>query len=181
MGLCEQEIGKTVWADTTLRRAILWKRAGRAYGHCRAGATVVLAGPTAASKAAIAARIAALAAGIAVLAAGIAVLAAGIAALAAGIAALAAGTAVAGAAAQHGETQLTCANLISGTSWQIRIDYDRSAVDSNPARIDDSRISWHDAKDGGNYTLDRKSGNLTVVVASSTGGFFLYHRCNLEN
>ncbi len=54
-------------------------------------------------------------------------------------------------------------------------------MDSNPARISDAQISWHDATDGGNYTLDRKSEKLTVVVASSTGGYFLYHRCRLEN
>jgi hypothetical protein len=83
--------------------------------------------------------------------------------------------------AQHGETTITCTNPVSGTSWQIRIDYDQSTVDSNPARIRDATISWHDAKDGGNYTLDRKSGNLTVIVALSTGGSFLYDRCRLEN
>lgn len=80
-----------------------------------------------------------------------------------------------------GETVITCTNLTSGTSWQIRIDYQRGTVDSNPARITDAKISWRDATNGGNYTLDRKSGNLTVIVASSTGGYFLYHRCRLEN
>jgi hypothetical protein len=54
-------------------------------------------------------------------------------------------------------------------------------ADSNPARINEAQISWHDTTDGGNYTLDRKSGELTVVVASSTGGYFLHHRCKLEN
>jgi hypothetical protein len=62
-----------------------------------------------------------------------------------------------------------------------RIDYDRVTVDSNPAQISAAKISWHDAKDGGNYTLDRVSGNLTVIVASSTGGYFLYDRCALKN
>ncbi len=85
------------------------------------------------------------------------------------------------AKAQRGETAITCTNPVSGASWQIRIDYRRSTVDSNPARISGSEISWHDATDGGNYTLDRKSGNLTVVVASSTGGYFLHDRCRLEN
>ena len=102
---------------------------------------------------------------------------------AAGIGALAAGIAVPSTSvgAQRGEIAITCANPVSGATWQIRIDYDRSTVDSNPARISDTKISWHDATDGGNYTLDRKSGNLTVIVASSTGGFFLYDRCKLEN
>ena len=89
--------------------------------------------------------------------------------------------AVGGAAAQHGEAATTCTNIASGTNWQIRIDYDRATVDSNPARISDAQISWRDAGDGGNYTLDRKSGKLTVILASSTGGSFFYHRCKLEN
>ena len=82
--------------------------------------------------------------------------------------------------AQAGETAITCTNPTSGTSWQIRIDYQKGTVDSNLARITDAKISWHDATDGGNYTLDRKSGNLTVIVASATGGYFLYHHCGLE-
>ncbi len=79
----------------------------------------------------------------------------------------------------RGETAVTCTNLASGTNWQIKIDYDKGTVDSNPASISDAQISWHDATDGGNYTLDRKSEKLTVIVASSTGGYFIYHRCRL--
>lgn len=86
-----------------------------------------------------------------------------------------------GGEARPGETAITCINPASGASWQIRIDYGRDTVDSNPARISDGKISWHDATDGGNYTLDRKSGDLTVIVASATGGYFLYHHCRLEN
>lgn len=100
--------------------------------------------------------------------------------LAGGMLVLAAGLATSGAS-RAGETAITCANLSSGASWQIRIDYDRSTVDSNPARVSAAKISWHDAKDGGNYTLDRKSGDLTVIVASSTGGYFIYDRCKLGN
>jgi hypothetical protein len=84
-----------------------------------------------------------------------------------------------GAEAPHGETAVTCTNVSSGANWQIRIDFDKATVDSNPARISDTQISWHDATDGGNYTLDRKSEKLTVIVASSTGGYFIYHRCKL--
>jgi hypothetical protein len=93
------------------------------------------------------------------------------------------GLALAGSAlaAPSGQSAITCTNPASGTQWQIKVDYDHSTVDSNPARISDGNISWHDASDGGNYTLDRKSGNLTVVVASSTGGYFLYDRCKLDN
>jgi len=75
---------------------------------------------------------------------------------------------------------VTCTNAASGMSWQIRIDYDSRTVDSNPAQISASEISWHDAHDGTNYTLDRKSGNLKAVGASSTGGYFLFHRCQPE-
>jgi hypothetical protein len=77
--------------------------------------------------------------------------------------------------------EITCTNQTSGASWQIRIDYDRHTVDSNPASISDDEIAWRDKADGGNYALDRKSGKLTVVFASSTAGHFLYHRCKLEN
>ena len=83
--------------------------------------------------------------------------------------------------AQHGQAAITCTNVASGTSWQIKVDYDKGTVDSNPARISEAEISWHDATDGGNYTLDRKSEKLTVVVASSTGGYSLFHRCRLQN
>jgi len=81
----------------------------------------------------------------------------------------------------HSEAAPTCSNLVSGTSWQIKIDYDKATVDSYPARISDAQISWRDPTDGGNYTLDRKSGELTAVFASSTGGYFLHHRCKLDN
>jgi hypothetical protein len=88
---------------------------------------------------------------------------------------------VAGAEPQAGEGATTCTNLYSGSNWQIRIDYGKATVDSNPARISDAQISWRDAADGGNYTLDRKSGKLTVILASSTGGSFFYHQCKLEH
>jgi hypothetical protein len=77
-------------------------------------------------------------------------------------------------------TAITCANPVSGASWQIVIDYRRATVDSNPANITRSGISWFDPKDGGNYTLDRETGNLTASVASSTGGYFRHNRCNLK-
>ena len=83
--------------------------------------------------------------------------------------------------AEAGEIAVTCTNPYSGASWQIAIDYDQKTVDSNPARISDAEISWRDAKDGWNYTLDRKSGKLTVVLASATGGNFLHDRCKLAD
>jgi len=82
-------------------------------------------------------------------------------------------------AAPTGEKAITCTNPSSGANWQIKVDYDHNTVDSLPAEISDTQISWHTAG-GENYKLDRKSGNLTVVVASSTGGYFLYDTCNLD-
>ena len=79
--------------------------------------------------------------------------------------------------AEPAEVILTCTNLVSGTGWQIRVNFEHNTVDSNPAHISSTEISWHDATDGGNYTLDRKSGSLTVVFPSSTGGYFLHDRC----
>jgi hypothetical protein len=102
--------------------------------------------------------------------------------IAVGIASLAVGLAVptVNGDAQETETAITCTNPVSGTSWQIIIDYSKATVDSNPAEIKRTEISWFDPKDGGNYTLDRKSGNLTASVASSTGGYFRHGRCSLE-
>lgn len=93
------------------------------------------------------------------------------------VAALIAGAATSAAAR---ETRVNCVNPASGTHWQIRIDYDRHTVDSNSASISGGEISWRDASDGDNYTLDRKSGDLTMVAASSTGGYFLHHHCELD-
>jgi hypothetical protein len=74
------------------------------------------------------------------------------------------------------DTLMTCTNPASGASWEVRIDYPGATVDSNPAHISDAAIVWRDSG-GSNYTLERQSGNLTVVVPSSTGGYFLYDRC----
>jgi hypothetical protein len=102
--------------------------------------------------------------------------------LAAGIAGLAAGLVVPtiNGDAQESETAMTCTNPVSGTSWQIAIDFGKATVDSNRAKITGAEISWFDPKDGGNYTLSRKSGDLTASVASSTGGYFRHGRCTLE-
>jgi hypothetical protein len=82
--------------------------------------------------------------------------------------------------AREGETALTCANPVSGTSWQIMIDYRKATVDSYRANISEAKISWFDPTDGGNYTLDLRSGDLRASVASSTGGYFRHGRCSLE-
>ncbi len=82
--------------------------------------------------------------------------------------------------AQHGAAAITCTNLSSGASWQIKVDYDHGTVDAYPASFSEAEIKWH-TPGGENYKLDRKTGNLTVVVASSTGGYFLHDRCKPEN
>jgi len=84
------------------------------------------------------------------------------------------------ARAQASESAITCTNPASGARWQIKIDYAKSVVDANPASISDATISWRDAKDLRNYTLDRKTGKLTVILASATGGNFLYAQCKLD-
>ena len=82
---------------------------------------------------------------------------------------------------QHGERAITCMNKSSGTTWQIKVDYDHSTVDTNPASISDTKIAWRDANDGWRYALDLKSGDLTVVLASSMGGNMYFHRCLLDH
>ena len=82
---------------------------------------------------------------------------------------------------QRGERAITCMNKSSGTTWQIKVDYDHDTVDTNPASISDSKIAWRDANDGWRYTLDLKSGDLTVVFASSMGGNMYFHRCQLDH
>jgi hypothetical protein len=96
------------------------------------------------------------------------------------MAGLAIGVATCNDEAQEKETAVTCTNPVSAASWQITIDYRNSTVDSHPAEITRGAISWFDPKDGGNYTLDLRSGDLTGIVASSTGGYFRRARCSLE-
>jgi hypothetical protein len=85
-----------------------------------------------------------------------------------------------GSWAQQSEMAITCTNPVSGARWQMTIDYRRSTVDSHPAQISDDEISWRDPNDGGNYTFDRESGDLTAAIASSTGGWLRHSRCSLE-
>ncbi|HEX3537962.1 MAG TPA: hypothetical protein VHU15_14480 [Stellaceae bacterium] len=102
-------------------------------------------------------------------------------AVTAGILALAGGIGLpeVGGAAQSAATAVTCINPINGASWQIAIDYGNDTVDSYPARITAAEIAWFDAKDGGNYKLDRQSGNFTAIIASSTGGYFRRGHCDV--
>ena len=79
--------------------------------------------------------------------------------------------------AQPAPAAMTCTNPASGATWQIRIDYGHRTVDGYPAAISDAEISWFNAKDGGTYTLDRRTGKLSFVAPSSTGGYFLFDQC----
>jgi len=71
-----------------------------------------------------------------------------------------------------------CTNTSSGATWPVAIDLDRNTVDSFPAQITKGNISWRDAVQGGSfYDLDRSTGALTIVTASSTGGYIMVHKC----
>ena len=96
--------------------------------------------------------------------------------LAAGIVALMLGI----TSAMSGETAISCTNPASGASFQIKIDYERGTVDANPAELTERTISRRD-ENHWNYTLDRKSGNLTIVRASAAGGEFLHDNCKPGN
>ena len=97
------------------------------------------------------------------------------------IAALAVVLGAASAASGAGAATITCTNPASGASWQVAVDPQKATVDANPARFSPGEISWYDPKDGGRYTLDRRSGELVASIASSTGGYFRRARCNLGN
>lgn len=102
-------------------------------------------------------------------------------ALAIGAFAVASAIPAAGAQTPPGQAAITCTNPYSGASFELNVDYDRRTVDSNPADITDATISWRGQGDARNYTLDRKSGKLTVIIASATGGNFLYDQCRVAN
>jgi hypothetical protein len=74
-------------------------------------------------------------------------------------------------------TRLRCTNPASGASWDVVVDQDRNLVDSYPAHITEKWISWYDPTDRGYFDLERATGELTVRHASSTGGYFLYDKC----
>jgi hypothetical protein len=79
-------------------------------------------------------------------------------------------------------TQFTiqCVNLASGTSWSVQVDDQLQTVDGTPAQMTSRRISWRDAVSGGAFDLDRGSGVLTFINASSTGGYILRYQCRLN-
>ncbi len=86
---------------------------------------------------------------------------------------------VPGATAEAQVTAVMCSNPVSGAHWQIMIDYQKSTVDSYPADITVAAISWFDPKDGGYYSIDRRSGDLITALGSSTGGWLRHNHCSL--
>jgi hypothetical protein len=97
------------------------------------------------------------------------------------VAATALSTAACGGDSAHAATlTFRCTNSKSGTTWEVKVDYDRSTADSFPAEIGGSQIVWHDTLHGGYYYLDRASGALTFRNASSTGGYSTHHTCHAD-
>jgi hypothetical protein len=70
-----------------------------------------------------------------------------------------------------------CTNDVSGAQWNVTIDFDHATADSYPAAITRRQIYWHNTADQGFYSLDRNTGDLTILRASSTGGYEQHVRC----
>lgn len=85
-----------------------------------------------------------------------------------------------GAAAQPSVATALCTNPYSGARWTVRIDFSRRTVDSFPAKITRDEIAWREGARGGHYHLSRRSGELTALYASSTGGYALHYVCSIR-
>jgi hypothetical protein len=97
------------------------------------------------------------------------------------VAAAALSTAASGGDSAHAATlTFRCTNPKSGTTWEVKVDYDSSTADSFPAEIGGRQIVWHDTLHGGYYYLDRASGALTFRNASSTGGYATHNTCHAD-
>jgi hypothetical protein len=91
------------------------------------------------------------------------------------VAAAAGGTSAARPELQHWR----CRNAASGANWTIAVDAGTGQVDGFPAKISKSRASWRDPARGF-FDLDRRSGDLQMRNASSTGGYFMHFQCRRE-
>ncbi len=78
--------------------------------------------------------------------------------------------------ANAAKLNLRCTNPASGAAWPVVVDLDHSRVDSFPATLTKSRISWRDPARG-YFDFDRATGALRMRNASSTGGYFLHFTC----
>ena len=74
-------------------------------------------------------------------------------------------------------TRVTCVNTVSGFSWDLRLDPAGRRVDGWPAAFRGRKVDWRDGSDGAGYTLDRVTGLLTIMRASSTGGVANVDNC----
>jgi hypothetical protein len=74
-------------------------------------------------------------------------------------------------------TVFRCTNNVSGAQWNVIIDFDNATADSYPAEITGRQIYWHNTADQGFYYLNRITGDLTILRASSTGGYEQHVSC----
>jgi hypothetical protein len=79
--------------------------------------------------------------------------------------------------ARAAEFDFRCANTASHVNWTLKVDDAQHTADGFPAEITPARISWR--QKGAYYDLNRVTGELTFSTASSTGGFTLFHKCQL--
>ncbi len=83
------------------------------------------------------------------------------------------------AQAPPGSARVVCINPFSGATWALVVDERHGTVDGFAARLGAS-ITWHDQRDGGHYRLDRETGAMSVIFASSTGGYELHDHCRAD-
>ena len=103
--------------------------------------------------------------------------------LVAGIGALAVAMAApaVGAEAQHGESAITCTNVGQRRELadQGRLRQGHRGFQSGPHQRR-ARFRGMTRATAATTRLTANPAKLTVIVASSTGGYSLYHRCKLE-
>lgn len=83
------------------------------------------------------------------------------------------------AAAEASLFHLRCTNPANGANWLVLVDPEHRLVDSLPATISDTTITWRNTK-GGTYRFERATGTLQLSAPSTTGGYFLYYTCKPE-
>jgi hypothetical protein len=71
--------------------------------------------------------------------------------------------------------RIECVNPDNGFAWTLRLSQTAGTVDGWPARFGTERIFWRDSNSG--YELELANGALTIVRASSTGGYTSFDRC----
>ena len=74
-------------------------------------------------------------------------------------------------------TLVHCVNPASGTRWDLVIDPGRGLVGGFAAQVGPREVDWVDPTDQSHYSLDRRSGTLSMTRPSSTGGYTNLDRC----